>query len=211
MDGVLISVNPFILGQIPFERTERAVKISREVFGANAIVYQETFYRQFRKLKINGTLPFEQYLRKEPSGLAYTELLPMGRAVESLAYLYKKYPAKQFFGKSCEEELTRGWHVHIDNYCNYMRGYCAGISLGDGRELGSLCRGIDLNERPILEALVTDLSRLLEFAVTKFDYKERLQGYVSKCHLCIDVRRYIAQQTDEFEELRPRELYYHIG
>nr|MDO8079362.1 radical SAM protein [Candidatus Freyarchaeota archaeon] len=33
LDGLLISVNPFILEQVPFERTERAVRIGREVFG----------------------------------------------------------------------------------------------------------------------------------------------------------------------------------
>ena len=33
LQGILISVNPFILEQIPFEKTERAIAISREIFG----------------------------------------------------------------------------------------------------------------------------------------------------------------------------------
>jgi len=186
LNGVLVSVNPFILERVPFERTERAVRIGREVFGGNAIVYQETFYHQFKRLSIKGTLPFEAYLRKEFGSLGYAELLPMGRAAYSLAYLYKKYPAEEFFRESCREELTRGWHMHIDNHCNYVTGYCGGISLGDGREIDSLCQGINLDERPILEALVTDLKRLFEFNVREFGYKERKEGYISKCHLCRD-------------------------
>jgi len=212
LHGILISVNPFILEQLPFERTERATRIGREIFRENAIIYQEFFYSQFKKLDVKDALSFNEYLQKIDLSDLYdnVELLPIGRATHMLSHLYRKYPAKQFFSESCIEELTRGWHVHVDNYCNYMTGYCAGISLGDGREIDSICQGIDLDSRPILNALTTDLKRLFEFGVKGFDYKERAQGYISKCHLCVDVRRHIAQKTDEFEELRPREFYYHL-
>lgn len=210
LNGILISVNPFILEQIPFERTERAVRISREIFGRDVITYQEFFYHQFKRLKIKNALSFEEYLRKAPDGLRYAELLPMGRAPYELGYLYRKYPARQFFGMSCREELTREWHVHIDNYGNYMSGYCGGISLGDARNLNSMLNGINLDERPILNASVTDLQKLYEIGVEEFGYKERSEGYISKCHLCVDLRRHIAQQTDEFKELKPREFYYNL-
>jgi len=212
LHGILISVNPFILEQLPFERTERATRIGREIFRENAILYQEFFYSQFKKLDVKDTLSFNGYLQKIELGDLYenVELLPIGRATYTLSHLYRKYPAKQFLSESCREELTRGWHVHVDNYCNYMTGYCAGISLGDGREIDSICQGIDLDRRPILEALLTGLKRLFEFGVKEFDYKEHAQGYISKCHLCVDIRRRIAQKTDEFEELRPREFYYHL-
>jgi len=134
----------------------------------------------------------------------------MGRAAYKLGDLYKKYPAKQFFKESCRGDLMRDWHVHVDNYGNYMTGYCGGISLGDARDLNSMCGGIDLEERPILEALVTDLEKLYELGVKESGYKERKEGYISKCHLCVDIRRHIAQQTNEFKELRPREFYFHL-
>jgi hypothetical protein len=211
LHGILISVNPFILEQVPFERTERAVGISGEIFGGNTITYQEFFYEQFKRLNFKDNLAFGEYLQKAGlDSLRYVELLPMGRASYKLGHLYKKFPAKQFFGESCREELTRDWHVHIDNYCNYMTGYCGGISLGDARDVDSICSGIDLEERPILDVLVTDLEKLYEFGVKEFGYKERKEGYISKCHLCVDIRKHIAQQTDEFEELRPREFYYQL-
>jgi len=212
LHGILISVNPFILEQLPFKRTERAARIGREIFRENAIIYQEFFYSQFEKLNIKDTLSFNGYLKKTDVGDLYenVELLPIGRATYTLSCLYRNYPAKQFFSESCGEELTRGWHIHVDNYCNYMTGYCAGISLGDGREIDSICQGINLDRRPILNALSNDLKSLFEFGVKEFDYKERVQGYISKCHLCVDLRRHIAQKTDQFEELRPREFYYHL-
>jgi hypothetical protein len=210
LHGILISVNPFILEQVPFERTERAASISKKVFGRSVITYQEFFYHQFRGFNIRDALSFEEYLRKAGLNSLYQiELLPMGRAAYRLAYLHKKYPAEKFFGESCREELTRNWHIHIDNYCNYMTGYCGGISLGDARDLDSL-REIDLDKRPILEALVTDLKKLYEFGVEEFGYKELPEGYISKCHLCVDVRKCLAKQTDEFKELRPMEFYSHL-
>jgi hypothetical protein len=211
LKGILISVNPFILEKVPFERTERCAKIGEEIFGWDVIIYQEFFYDLFRTLGLKDALPFEEFLgRAGRDVLRHVELLPMGRAVYRLGHLFRRYPASQFFGESCREELTRGWHFHVDNYFNYMTGYCGGISLGDARNLGSLLKGIDLEDRPILDALVTDIERLCELGVRRFGYMELPEGYISKCHLCVDVRRHVVQQTDEFKELKPREFYYHV-
>jgi len=211
LDGILVSVNPFILEQVSFERTERAFRISREIFKENVMVYQEFFYHQFKGLNIKSTLSFEEYLQKVGlGGLSFVELLPMGRATYKLGHLYKKYPAEHFFRESCRENLMREWHTHIDNYGNYMTGYCGGISLGDARDLNSIRGEIDIEERPILDALVTDLERLYEVGVKEFGYKGREEGYISKCHLCLDIRRHIAKQTNEFKELKPREFYFNL-
>lgn len=210
LSGILISVNPFILEEVPFERTERAVRISAEVFRGNVIVYQELFYHLFNRLNIKNTLSLEEYLQKAPHSLRFVELLPMGRTAYVLGYLFKKYPAETFFGISCKEELTREWHVHIDNYGNYMPGYCGGISLGNATNMNSLLQGIDLSQRPILNAVVTDLKKLYEIGTKNFGYNELRDGYISKCHLCIDIRKHIVQQSDEFEELSPREFYSHL-
>lgn len=43
LNGLLVSVNPFLLEQVPFERTQGAVKVGRELFGSNLIVYQQIF------------------------------------------------------------------------------------------------------------------------------------------------------------------------
>jgi len=212
LHGMLVSVNPFILEQVPFDRTERAIRIGREIFQGNLITYQEFFHSQFKRLGVSGTLSFEEYARRAGphSLLENVELLPMGRAAYALSHLYEKYPAQQFLSESCREELTRGWHIHVDNYCNYMTGYCGGISLGDARDITSICQGIDLNEHTILNALATELRVLFELGIEAFNYKQRGEGYISKCHLCVDLRRHIAQETDEFQELRPREFYDHL-
>lgn len=206
--GILISANPFTIEQIPFERIERAAKISEEVFGGNVIVYQSYFYNQFKRMGINSTLPFEEYLQKAGYGLRYIELLPLGRVSYKLADLYRKHPPEHFSGASCEHELIRDWHIHIDNYCNFIPGYCAGISLGDARDLDAICRGIDLDELPVLRALVTSMEELYRLG-KKFGYEEE-EGYISRCHLCVSIRRRLAKHG-QFRELRPKEFYEHLG
>lgn len=210
LDGILISVNPFILEYVPFERTRRAIKISKEVFGPNVMVYQESFHRQFEGLDINGNSPFEAYLQRAGArGLQSVELIPMGRACYQLGHLFRKHPPDRFFEESCKEELTRPWHIHVDNYCNYMTGYCGGISLGDARDIDSICQGIDLDDHPVIARLVSlkGIEELHRFGVKEFGYRELEEGYISKCHLCVDIRKHVSEQTHEFKELRPSGFY----
>ena len=211
LNGILVSVNPFILEYIPFERTQRAIQVSKEIFARNVMIYQEDFYNQFREINIRNTMSFKEYLQKMGlKGLKFIELIPMGRAVYSFYNLYERFPARKFFGKSCLDNLQREWHIHIDNYNNYITGYCGGISLGDARELNSICDGIDLEERPILESLATDIQKLYDLGVEKYGYQMLKEGYISKCHLCLDIRKHIVKQTDEFKELNPREFYFQL-
>jgi hypothetical protein len=93
-----------------------------------------------------------------------------------------------------------------------MTGYCGGISLGDARNLNQICQGIELDEYPLIAMLVSNggIGKLFQFSVEEFGYKQLRDGYVSKCHLCIDMRKYIVERTNEFKELRPKEFYSNL-
>jgi hypothetical protein len=209
LDGILVSANPFILEQVPFERTERAARISREVFGGNAIVYQSLFFEQFKLMGLTGTLPFDEYVERGGHALRHVELFPNGRVPYKMAHLFEHRPAEAFFAASCRRELVRDWHIHVDNYCNYMPGFCGGLSLGDARDLdlicGGKCRGIDLDRLPVIGALLESLGALHRLGL-EWGYQDREGGYISKCHLCLEIRRHLARRG-EFAELRPKEMY----
>ena len=217
LNGLLISANPFVVEQVPFERIEQAIKIGKEVFNENLMVYHDLFYSHLRTLQIKHTLSFNEYftiMRKNDilglhQGLTYPSIFPMARVPYKLGHLYRNYPEEVFFGESCREELTSPWHIHIDNYCNYITGYCGGISLGDARDLDSIYEGIDLEDYSIVARLVSPrgIEELYRFGVEEFGYRELREGYVSKCHICVDIRKHISEQTDEFKELRPVEFY----
>jgi hypothetical protein len=209
LGGILISVNPYYAEYVPFERTDRCIQISLEVFGANVIVYQLEYYRLFKRLGIRGRLPIEEYQKRtRRESLSHrVELFLMGRAAYQLKDLYPGHRAKRFFKVPCRPTMLRHWHNHFDNYGNFMPGYCGGISLGSWFELDRLLRdGLNLEDCPVLDYLVhEDMRGLFHFALER-GYEEINDGYVSKCHLCLDIRKYLAS-TGDFEELRPSQFY----
>jgi hypothetical protein len=210
--GILISVNPFYAEYVPFERTERCIKISQEVFRSNVMVYQTHYYKLFKQLGIGKRMPLANYLAlaQTKSLASEVELFLMGRAAVQLKDMYPDYPAHHFFSRSCVPPFLREWHNHFDNYGNIMPGYCGGISLGDWHQLDDLIEdGMDLDKRPILRFLIAgDMQGLFNFA-KDYGYPELEAGYISKCHLCLDLRKYLVRKKD-FKELRPLEFYDHL-
>lgn len=216
LNGILISVNPFFLEYVPFERTERCIRISQGVFGENLMVYQLEYYRRFKELGIKDRVSIKDYLNLEKRGdfIKNVEFFWMGRAAyklgRKLGKNFHQYPADYFFNKPCMPSFLRNWHNHFDNYGNYIPGYCGGISLGDCRNLDRLLiEGIRSEEYPVLNFLMDeDLGGLFQFA-KDLGYRESQEGYFSKCHLCTDIRKHLVVKKD-FEELNPKEFYLHL-
>lgn len=217
LKGIMISVNPFYLEYVPFDRTDRAIKVSLDVFGRNVMVYQLEYYKRFKQWGLKDKVPFEEYLKleKKEDFLRNVEFFLSGRAPYKLKnilqHIYPLQPAKQFFKDNCITPFLRSWHNHFDNYGNYIPGFCSGISLGNCRELDRLIiEGIDLEKFPILAFLINDnIQGLFTFAEDR-GFKENGEGYMSKCHLCIELRRYLSSNYD-FQELRPKEFYLHLS
>ena len=214
--GILISVNPFYLEYVPFERTERAIRVSQEVFGKNLMIYQKEYYRRFKEWGVKDRVSFENYLKleKKEDFAKNVEFFIMGRAPYKLEgkleEFFPKYQAAYFFNEPCRPSFLRSWHNHFDNYGNYVPGYCGGISLGDCRNLESLLEeGVEIEKYPVLGFLINeDFKGLFQFA-KDFGYMELREGYFSKCHLCIDIRKYLVVKK-EFKELKPIEFYLHL-
>ncbi len=211
LKGILLSVNPFNIEHIPFERIQRAARVAQDLFGPNTIIYQPFYYQLFEKLNLSGTIQLEQLLDiiNPQSMLGHTELLPMGRAAYTLQNFYQSYPADYFFQHNCLQELTRPWHIHIDHYQNYVPGFCSGLSLGKADNLSALFGGIDLGQRPVLEALTQSIESLYRLG-TSLGYQPNSEGYVSKCHLCAHIRQYLVGSGKHFAELDPAPFYDHL-
>jgi hypothetical protein len=213
LHGVMVSVNPFYLEYIPFERTQRAVKCCYEVFGKNTMVYQTGFFNRFSEQGIYGKVSFDEYLRMAGNRQVWeeAEFFIMGRAPyslgEELALFFPRYPAEAFFTVSCAPPFLRNWHNHFDNYGNYIPGYCGGITFGDCREFDLLLgRGIRREEYPCLSFIADgDFKGLFAFAL-EYGYRKRKEGYFSKCHLCVDMRKHLFD-NGSFSELAPSGFY----
>lgn len=218
LPAILVSASPFHLEFVPMEKVNRAVRLGKKVFGEKGVfLFTSYFYRQLQKIDQKHTLPLEDYLEalgNERASLAFAteySLIPNGRAATQLAHLYEHHPGSYFFESTCERELSSPHHIHIDLYGNYIAGLCAGISLGDGRDLDSLYSGIDLRERLFLERLIRGgMNELYEWATREFDYEERQEGYIAKCHLCLDIRRHLIKKGADIQELGPKLFYENL-
>ncbi len=216
LKGIMISVNPFYLEFVPFERTERAVRIALEVFGLNTMIYQIEYFKRFKEWGIKDQVSFKDYLMLENNNDLFrnVEFFVSVRAPyrlnKYLEDLIPKHPPSYFFNMPCVPEFLRSWHNHFDNYGNYLPGYCGGLSLGSCLDLKNLLReGIEIEEYPILRFFVNnDMGGLFTFA-KEFGYKEPREGLFSKCHLCIDIRKHLVDRGD-FKELKPGQFYLYL-
>jgi hypothetical protein len=216
LHGIMISVNPFYLEYVPFERTERAIRIALDIFRRNTMVYQLDYYKRFMQWGLKKRIPFQDYLKHERKEnlLRNVEFFMMGRAPyvlkDELRKYYPSFPASSYFYEPCITPLLRTWHNHFDNYGNYVPGFCGGITLGDCRNLDKrLDEGIEIDDYPVLGFLANDdLRGLFDYALLQ-GYRETEKGYFSKCHLCTDLRKFLVKKND-FKELQPKEFYAHL-
>ena len=107
--------------------------------------------------------------------------------------------------------FLRPLHNHFANYGNYVPGFCTGVTLGDCRKLDELLtEGVDTVRFPVLGLLTEeDLEGLLALTRER-GYQESAEGFYSKCHLCMDLRRHLAL-TGDYLELSPPEFYLQFG
>ncbi len=211
--GIMVSINPYYLEYVPFENTSRAVGIGREVFGGNLMLYQTEYFNVFSQMGIKGRMKLETYLQREKKEQFYknVEFFFNGRAPYSLGPemedVFPRAGADCFFRVECRPAFVRSWHNHFDNYGNYMPGYCGGLSYGDWHDLeGLLASEVRKEEYPVLAFLMgRDMEGLFRFARDR-GYEEPPEGYFSKCHLCVDIRRYLVL-VERFKELVPLTFY----
>ena len=73
---------------------------------------------------------------------------------------------------------------------------------------GDFNRGF-LERYPVLQYLIkADMQGLYHFVKYR-GYQELYKGYLSKCHLCLDIRKFLANNNG-FEELKPGDFYKQV-
>jgi hypothetical protein len=216
LKGIMVSVNPFYAEYVPFSRTERCVRNSLKVFGQNVFVYQIEYYRRFIQWGLQDPISLEEYLKLENSNGLFrsVEFFISGRTPYSLANVldnhFPRFSASQLIHLRCSPPFLREWHNHFDNYGNYMPGFCGGISFGDCRSFEQLLEeGINTEQKPVLGFIAQEnFEGLFNFACNH-GYEEPSEGYFSKCHFCLDIRKYLVS-IDSFQELAPIQFYQHV-
>ncbi len=213
--SILISCSPFQSETIPLSRVAIGIKAAFDVFGSqNTTVYLPHCIDQIGAFSTDKPVPLDAYIErygaKRAGEMFWDEygLIGGGRASYRLGHLTKRFPAEAFEGENCVTEILYPHHSHFDLYGNHISWFCGGLSIGSWRELPRTMEDFEKARFPALIGILVIKGPygLFKLAEGKHGYRELEEGYTSKCHLCVDLRKHLLP-TGEFPELRPAPFY----
>jgi MoaA/NifB/PqqE/SkfB family radical SAM enzyme len=208
MGKLSISADPYHQQYVALSRARLAADVAREELGPSRV--QVRWEDWLRGGADTGALPADErkglFLRYAVQGRDRLG----GRAAEELAPLLELKSLAELPDKPCREALLRSRHVHVDPEGRLMPGTCAGIVLGrcGEKSIAEIWRELDESHasRPVVGRLALGGPKALLGEALSAGMKPR-DAYASRCHLCWDVRRYLASRGMYPEEIGPAWMY----
>ena len=217
LNCLLISISPFHNEFIPVVQTERIINEVVALFGQRGVFPWHPDYLPFMKKGAKEKpVPLDIHFKSfSLSEILYqlTSVMyihPGGRGAYLLAEHLPLRPVEELLSKTCAKNLGSPVHAHIDYQGNYLAGFCSGLRIGKqtGLELNRLyTEGIKLDHYPILDQLVNGgVNELYNQGITS-GFQPDPKGYVSECHLCLDLRLHMFFHDKHYKELYPHFFY----
>jgi hypothetical protein len=209
---LLVSISPFHNEHIPFRQVQGVIAACRAA-GLAAFPWVAEFYKELEAFDPGRPHRLSEYAAK--FGADYLRRIPArywihlgGRALTTFQAVLPTFDAAALLARDRRgcRELQDVRHFHLDLFGNYIPGLCAGLAL----HRDDLGLPLDAVKYPLLSRLhaagingLYDAAREHGFAATG--------PYLSKCHLCQDIRRYLVLDRNlTFNELAPRGFYEHL-
>ncbi len=194
METLGISADPYHQQFVLIERCRLLARVAAEVLGHHRVQVRWRDWLEGGRDTCDLSPPARKAMFAEYALRGRERLC--GRAAEWLAPDLPHKAPEEFADKPCRNFLLRGRHVHVAPGGMVMPGTCAGILLGrigPDYSASRLWQSLtdDLESRPILATLAeSGPAGLLERAKA-LGFAPR-PGYAGKCHLCWDIRRFLA-------------------
>ena len=210
LSALLVSMSPFHNEHIPFFKVKGVMDTCNTV-GMNTFPWISDFYSEIDAFDDRKTHTLDEYEnRYGPDYL--TNLLsrywihPGGRALKTYSRISKLTPYEEILSSNpggCSELMDVS-HFHFDLFGNYIPGLCSGLAL-HYTDLGSV---VTPEKYPFLNILFQGgVAHLLKFVSDEYGFTPA-KGYISKCHLCFEIRRYLVMEKGvKTKEFQPRGFY----
>ncbi len=208
--AVLISASLFHNEFTPLERTKAGIRAAQDVFGRHGvIVWTSEVLQLMEGLDATKTHPLKrscELLGLEPQRgdvwRVHNYLTPGGRTTEKLAEGVERRSAEEFAGQSCRQTLESTSHFHVDPYGSLFTGHCPGISVAD---IDDLHPQLTEQSVPVYTCLLRGGPHAMWRELAE-DFEPDPLGYISCCHLCLDLRQHL-RRSRKYGELRPDDFY----
>lgn len=220
LECLLLSMSPFHNAFIPLKSIKEIAQDVVRIFGRQGLFpWHPGFLPFMEKISSHETIHWDRYFRHFPEVEIRRQLTsvmyihPGGRAAFLLGKHLPCHTVDALLEKKCIAALSSPVHAHLDYEGNYFAGFCSGLRLGEnvGFSLERLYGdGILLTRYPILDILVNKGIRGLYEHGLSAGYTQRSKGYVSPCHLCLDIRIHLYFHEKRYPELYPRFFYEHL-
>ena len=213
LSTLLISMSPFHNEHIPFYKVKGVIEACNAV-GMNVFPWISDFYAEIDTFDDKSVHTISEYENRY--GGDYLAKLPSrywihfgGRALKTFANVFglKSYQQVLSSNKAGCLELLDVSHFHFDLFGNYIPGLCSGLAIHYD-DLGNL---IFPEKYPFLHILFEKgITGLFEYVSSRYDFKPS-DGYMSKCDLCFDIRRYLVLDRGvASRDLQPKGFYENV-
>lgn len=205
---LVISADPYHQQFVPIERCRLAARLAEEVLGPTRVLvrWRDWLADGCDTADMDAPRRAELFARYASGGRDRLG----GRAAEQIAPMLSSSPPASFADSSCREALLRSRHVHVDPAGRIMPGTCAGIvlaTLGPASVTQAWqALAADHAGRPIVGTLATHGPVGLAEQAARAGFVPA-PAYAGKCHLCWDVRRWLAAAGLHGQELGPAWMY----
>ncbi|HOI95890.1 MAG TPA: radical SAM protein [Syntrophobacter fumaroxidans] len=213
LSTLLVSISPFHNEHIPFARVKGTIEACRSA-GVSAFPWTADFYREIDALDDGIPHSIDEYARR--FGADYLKMIPSrywihmgGRALKTFEDILGKREVGYLLSRNPRgcSELHDTSHFHLDLFGNYIPGLCSGLAIHRD-DLGT---ELSPEDYPILTTLyASGIRGLLEIAEKRYGFSPG-PGYLSKCHLCLEIRRcLVTGKHIESRELQPEGFYFNL-
>ena len=210
---LLVSMSPFHNEHISFDKVKGVIAACGKS-GVAVFPWIKEFFPEIDSFDERTTHQMNEYTNA--FGSDYLDRIPSrywihfgGRALETFAKSLPGYSAEDIcsrYNEGCSE-LADTSHFHIDLFGNYIPGLCSGLAIQAEHLPGPLSR----SEYPMLCLLYSEgIGGLYSMARHRFNFAPN-DRYISKCHLCLEIRKYLVNECGvKSVELQPEEFYQNI-
>ncbi|MBW2172993.1 MAG: 4Fe-4S cluster-binding domain-containing protein [Deltaproteobacteria bacterium] len=198
LSTLLVSISPFHNEHIPFYKVKGVMEACRTV-DMNIFPWIMDFYADIDAFDDKDKHPMEEYTNRY--GPKY-----LRRALKTFSTVLEMTPYQEILSSNqggCVE-LRNVSHFHFDLFGNYIPGLCSGLSI----HRDDLGHEVSPEKYPLLHTLFYGgITGLFDLVSDKHGFKSS-ERYLSKCHLCLDLRRHLVLDRGlEYSELQPLAFY----